>query len=94
MKRSRPIVNITNENNEDSDMYIRKCYSVISRYWGTSCQLIVYRIIKLVLNIMYPVYLIFNKNRLISKSSDIIVAMTTFPKRIKTVLYVAESLLR
>lgn len=74
---------------------IMSLYDLLYKYNEKKWKLFLYRVIKLYLNIIYPVYVIFSKNYKSKKlANDVIVSLTSFPGRIDKLWIVIETLLR
>lgn len=75
-------------------MYIAYLYRIIGKFWKTKFRLIIYRYIKIILNLTYPIYIVFNRTRKTNSNSIVVVSLTSFPERIKSVGIAIETLLR
>ena len=76
-------------------MIIRALYRIIQATWGNCFGIWVFRVVKLLLNIFYPIYLRFAPYSLPLKSTpEVIVSLTSFPARIDKLWIVIEILLR
>lgn len=53
-----------------------------------------YKILKLIVNIFYPITIPFHNNYGLDETSNFIISFTSFPQRIKTVYITADTLLR
>lgn len=74
---------------------INSLYSILYFRSGRNWSLLYYRIIKLFLNIYYPLHCKFTKKYKHIKNADgVIVSLTSFPARIDTLWIVIETLLR
>lgn len=69
-------------------------YSYLDRTYNSRYFLIKYRIIKLLINIFLPAYYKVSKRNKLNSEANVIISLTTFPKRIQKVQLVIESLLR
>ncbi|WP_321381716.1 hypothetical protein [Trichococcus shcherbakoviae] len=74
---------------------ISSLYTILYLFREKKSNLFIYRTIKLILNITYPVYCKFSKNYKCIKDVDgVILSLTSFPARIDTLWIVIETLLR
>lgn len=74
---------------------ITKLYKILLMTKNNKFSLLIYRCVKLFLNIVYPVYCRINKKyRYKTVKDGVIVSLTTFPARIDTVWITIETLLR
>ena len=88
-------LNIIKNYDIKSYMLIKNIYSILQKKWDKKTFLILYRFYKIYLNLIYPIYIKINKNILFKTiDTDVIVSLTTFPARIKSVNLVIESLMR
>ena len=74
---------------------IEKLYTDVQELKSHGNQLwpYVYKINKLIINIVYPVIAFWNKSKGIDEDSNVIVSLTTYPDRIKTVWVTIATLL-
>lgn len=70
------------------------CYRMIQRHWKKKERLAVYRIMKLFLNLCYPLYTRLTAPKGVDGASQVIVSLTSFPARIGKVYLTVETLLR
>lgn len=74
---------------------ITSLYSLLYKTKKGIFYLLIYRCIKLFLNIYYPIYCRLNRNNSYAEfNKNVIVSLTTFPARINTVWLIIETLLR
>lgn len=73
---------------------IKKSYLILERTADKKYYLGIYRLIKIYLNLFYPLYIKLVKNKGVDDTSNIIVSLTSFPARIDKVYLVIESILR
>ena len=74
---------------------ITNLYSVLYKSRGKKWSLLIYRMIKLFLNIYYPLHCKFSNEYKYKKKADgVIVSLTSFPARIGSLWIVIETLLR
>lgn len=77
------------------DKKIKMITSLYSLLYKTKNNLIVYRFIKIFLNLYYPIYCRLNRDyRYIETKENVIISLTTFPARINSVWLIIETLLR
>mgnify|MGYP002624028435 CR=1 FL=1 len=74
---------------------IRKLYTIVQslKMQNNKCWSVLYKINKIIINLIYPITAKFNKRIGIDKDSKVIVSLTTHPTRIKTVWITIASLL-
>lgn len=72
------------------DLFYRKLYLMK----GKKGYLTFYRIIKLILNIYYPLYSKYSSRDYNRKNENVVISLTTFPARINKVWLTIESLMR
>lgn len=76
-------------------MLIKKLYDILRWSKGRRYDLLIYRVIKLLLNLMYPVFVrLAPPPKVRDTREDVIVSLTSFPGRIKSVWLTIESLTR
>lgn len=76
-------------------MLIKKLYDILRWSKGRRYDLFIYRVIKLFLNLMYPVFVrLVPPPKVKDVREDVIVSLTSFPGRIKSVWLTIESLTR
>ncbi|WP_051188399.1 hypothetical protein [Proteocatella sphenisci] len=69
-------------------------YSKLYSMKGKKGYLIIYRIVKLILNIYYPLHSKYSNREYNCKNENVIISLTTFPARINKVWLTIESLMR
>ncbi len=76
-------------------MLIKRLYSIIYFTWGRIGQILIYRFVKIFLNIFYPFYCaIYSYPTNSKKAERVIVSITSYPPRIDKIWMVIESILR
>lgn len=73
---------------------INRLYKLLYMFKNKKAYLFVYRCIKILLNIYYPVFCRLNKINSKKKVNKVIVSLTSFPARINTVYLTIETILR
>jgi len=74
---------------------ITNLYNILYKVKGKKIQLLTYRLIKLFLNIYYPIYcrlIKAHKNKM--NAENVIISITSFPSRINSLWIIIETLLR
>lgn len=74
---------------------ISNLYSILYKSRQKKLNLLIYKVVKLLLNLYYPLYCKFSKQyHHIEKANGVIVSLTSFPARIGSLWIVIETLLR
>ena len=88
-------VDSQNDHIKSEDIMIKKLYTKVQlmKSNGVKSWSIVYKINKVIVNIIYPMVALFNRKVGIDENSNVIVSLTTYPARIKIVWVTIASLL-